>query len=305
MSVSETSVAPSGTVAPTVIAQAIGRSSATTRTRSAGSQLVLPAVAAVLIASLFPVAAALFFSLQHMPNGFQALQADARFWEAVRETLFLASIALPAELLLGLALACLFVGRMPGKGMFVFLLAVPALVAPVIAGSAWQILLNNDYGPFNQILGWITGRAVVLLWTDNPRSAYVAVLIADIWQWTPFMFLLLFAALSNVDGALLEVAEVDDAGPWRMLRRIVIPAIRPAIVIAIAIRALDLLRLFDVVWTLTRGGPDGSSETLAVNVYERLSGSAGVSETGAICFATIVAVTLIATIVFGAMERGR
>lgn len=303
---SEASVATPETVAPPTAPPRPARKLSTSgKPRRTGLRLLLPAIAAVLVVSLFPLAATLFFGLQSVPDGFQALQADPRFWGALRTTLLLAAVALPVELLLGLALACLFLGRMPGKGVFVLLLAIPALVSPVIAGSAWQMLLNNDYGPFNQILGWITGGAVVILWTDDPYHAYVAVLIADIWQWTPFVFLLFFAAFSSVDRALMEVAEIDDAGPWRTFLRLVVPAILPAIVIAFVIRALDLLRLFDVVWTLTRGGPDGATETLAVSVYDRLFEQAGVGEIAAMCFAAIITVTLIATIVFGTVERER
>jgi multiple sugar transport system permease protein len=267
--------------------------------------LILPAVLAVLIVSLFPIAYTLFLSLQQAPNGFQALQADPGFWEAMRHTLIIAAVALPLELLLGLALACLFLGRMPGKAVLVSLIALPALVAPIIAGSTWRILLDNDYGPFNQILGWIVGGAVVALWTEDSDLVYPAILIADIWQWTPFMFVLLLAALTNVDRRQLESAEIDDAGPWRTLLRVVLPAIRPAIAIAVLIRGLDLLRLFDVIWALTRGGPEAKTQTLSVLVYERLAQASETSRTAAMAFALIVAVSLVATLFLSGMERDR
>jgi multiple sugar transport system permease protein len=273
--------------------------------RAIGPWLMLPAVVAVLVISLLPAADTLFIGLQPSPNGFQALQADPRFWEAVRRTLGIAAVALPVELLLGLGLAATFAGRMPGKSVFVALLVLPALVAPVISGSAWRILMNNDYGPFNQVLGWISGGAVVALWTTDPDLVYRAILIADIWQWTPFMFVLLLAGLTSVDRGQLEAAEVNDAGPWRVFLRITLPVVWPAIAIAVFIRGIDLLRLFDIVWTLTRGGPEGQTQTLSVFAYERLLQGSDTSATAAMAFAVIVAFTLVATLVFAAAGRER
>jgi multiple sugar transport system permease protein len=265
--------------------------------------LAVPALLAVLAIGVFPILYSLFHSLQQDPGGFHALLADPRFIEALRRTLLLAAIALPVELVLGLALACVFLGRMPGKHVFVALLALPALAAPVIGGSAWRILLDNDFGPVNQILGWITGAAVVVRWTANPDFVPAAILIADIWQWTPFMFVLLFAALSNVDRGQLTAAEIDDAGPWRTLLVVVLPAILPAIGIAVLVRAIDLLRLFDVVLALTRGGREAG--TISVFAYEKLGEAPETGGLTALAFATLLALSLPLTLVFSSAGRAR
>ena len=94
----------------------------------------------------------------------------------------------------------------------------------------------------------------------NPDLVYPAILAAEIWQWTPFMFLILLAAWSNVDKSQLEAAEIDGASGWRVFRRIVFPAIRPVVFVALTIRGLDLVRLFDIVYALTRGGPGNMTE---------------------------------------------
>ena len=98
----------------------------------------------------------------------------------------------------------------------------------------------------------------------SPQLVYPAIVICEVWQWTPFMFLILLAALSNVDQSLIEAAEIDGAGWWRIFWRIVLPAIRPVLAIVLLIRALDLVRLFDIVWALTRGGPGTMTETISV-----------------------------------------
>jgi len=265
--------------------------------------LVVPAALTVVAVGAFPIVYTALLSLLDVSGGFPVLLADPRFIEAVRRTLTLAAIALPIELLLGLALACVFLGRMPGKSVFVTLLAVPALAAPTIGGSAWRILFDNDLGPFNQILGWITGAAVVVQWTKDPDFIPAAILIADIWQWTPFMFVLLYAALSNVDRDHLVAAEIDDAGPWRTLFIVVLPAIWPAVGIAILVRALDLLRLFDVVLALTRGGPE--AETLSLFAYERLGQASGSGGVAALAFAVLLMVSLPLTLLFSSSSAGR
>jgi len=253
---------------------------------------LLPALPALLLIGLFPAACALAFSLLDRPDGFHALAADPFFREAIRRTLVLALIALPAEVILGLMLALLLRRPMPGRAVFVALLALPALVAPVVHGTAWLILLNNDYGPFNQALGWLIRRPVMTLWTEDPAFALPAVLIADIWQWTPFMFVLLYVALKSLDSRQFETAELADAAPWRSFFSIVFPAVWPALVAAILIRGLDLLRLFDVVWMLTRNVPGSETQTLSVFAYGRLLDAAGSSETAAMAFATLLAFAL-------------
>jgi multiple sugar transport system permease protein len=134
------------------------------------------------------------------------------------------------------------------------------------------------------------------LWTQNPDYAYATILVADIWQWTPFMFVLMLAALTNVDRGQMELAAINDAGPWRTLLRVVLPAIWPAIAIAVLIRGLDLLRLFDAVWTLTRGGPESGTETISVLAYERLIAGADAGSSAAMAFASLVVVSLAATL---------
>ena len=160
-----------------------------------------------------------------------------RFWQAFGHTFLFLGIALPVEFVLGLLLAFLFLEGMPGKQVFVALLVLPVVISPIIAGATWRLLFDNRFGPINQIIGWITGRARPSSGLVNPSFVYPAILIAEIWQWTPFMFLLLLAALTNVDNSQLEAAEIDGAGFAVTFRKIILPAIRPVLAIAVLIRA--------------------------------------------------------------------
>ncbi len=234
--------------------------------------LVGPSIFVLLIIGIFPLVYLLVVSFQGITmtetdTGFVGLRNyahlfhDKRLWEALLHTVIFTAIALPLELVLGLAMAQLFVDRLPGRAVFIALLVLPVVVSPIVSGSTWSLLFDNRFGPINQIIGWFAGRQVPLLWTINPSLVYPAILAAEVWQWTPFMFLLLLAALANVDKSQLEAAAIDGAGWWRTFFRIVLPAIWPVMAVAILIRGLDLFRLFDIVWALTKGGPGTMTET--------------------------------------------
>jgi len=174
------------------------------------------------------------------------------------------------------------------------------VVSPKLEGATWALMFDNRFGPINQILGWVAGQPMPVLWTIKPDLVYVAILIAEVWQWTPFMFLLLLAALSGVDKSQLEAASIDGAGYWRTFRKIVLPAIWPVMVVAILIRALDLVRLFDVVWALTKGGPGTMSETLSIFTYIKGFQQFETSYTAAVALVIIV---LLSTLVFWTLKR--
>jgi len=185
--------------------------------------MVWPAVFIILLIGLFPIVYTAMVSVQNIDMMFEdtsfhgavhyeRLVADARFWQSILHTLIFMAIALPVELILGLLLALLFLDRLPGKQIFIALLILPVVTSPIIAGATWRLLFDNRFGPINQIVSWFTGEPVTILWTVDPAFVYPAILIAEIWQWTPFMFLLLLAGLANVDQSLSEAAELDGAG---------------------------------------------------------------------------------------------
>ena len=278
--------------------------------------MILPGVLLILMVGLFPIVYTALISVQNLTmmdedtsfHGlvhYERLLGDTRFWAAIGHTLIFVAIALPAELLLGLALAYLFLDRMPGKQVFVALLVLPVVTSPIIAGATWRLLFDNRFGPINQIVGWFAGEETPLLWIVDPDLVYPAILIAEIWQWTPFMFLLLLAALSNVDQSQLEAAEIDGAGFWRTFTRVVLPAIWPVMAIALLIRALDLFRLFDVVWALTKGGPGTMTETISIYAYVMGFQQFETSYTAAMAFVVILLLAVSVTLVLRRMEIAR
>jgi multiple sugar transport system permease protein len=225
---------------------------------------------------------------------------DQRLWQALLHTVIFTAVALPLELVLGLAMAQLFLDRLPGRPVFIALLVLPVVVSPIVSGATWSLMFDQRFGPINQVIGWITGGQQTLLWTINPKLVYPAIIAAEVWQWTPFMFLLLLAALANVDKSQLEASAIDGAGYWRTFFKIVLPAIWPVMAVAILIRGLDLFRLFDIVWALTKGGPGTMTETISIFTYIKGFQQFETSYTAAVALLIIV---LLSVVVFAALKR--
>ncbi len=273
--------------------------------------LVAPSIFLMLLVGVFPLLYLIMVSFQGITmtenntdfvglQNYAYLAQDKRMWQALGHTIVFLLIALPIELILGLAMAQLFLDKLPGRQVFIALLVLPVVISPIVAGATWSLMFDNRFGPINQIIGWIAGKDMPLLWTFNPHLVYPAILVAEIWQWTPFMFLLLLAALANVDKSQLEAAAIDGAGYWRTFRKIVLPSIWPVMAIALLIRALDLFRLFDIVWALTQGGPGTMTETISMFTYVQGFRQFETSYTAAVALLIIV---LLSAVLMWALRR--
>jgi multiple sugar transport system permease protein len=273
--------------------------------------LVAPAVFVMLMMGIAPLIYVIIVSFQRLSlsdqiTEFQGLLNyarlfnDMRFWAAVLHTAVITAIALPIELVLGLLLAYHFLPDRPLKRLFVALLIIPSVISPMVAGSMWRLMFDDRYGPINQIIGWILGEHVSILWTINTAWVYPAIVVCDVWQWTPFMFIILLAALANVDQEQLDAAAIDGANRWQAFRNVTLPAIWPVMMIALLIRGLDLVRVFDIVWQLTRGGPGSFTETISIYAYIRGFQEFDTSYVGAM---VVVLIILLSAVLMFALKR--
>jgi multiple sugar transport system permease protein len=278
--------------------------------------VVWPAIFVLLLIGIFPFVYLLVVSFQGITmtetdtgfigfRNYAMLFGDERLWQAILHTVIFTAIALPIELVLGLAMAQLFLEKIPGRQVFIALLVLPVVVSPIVSGATWSLMFDHRFGPINQVIGWFTGSDEAILWTINPHLVYPAILAAEIWQWTPFMFLLLLAALANVDKSQLEAASIDGAGWWRTFFKIVLPAIWPVMAIAILIRGLDLFRLFDIVWALTKGGPGTMTETISIFTYIKGFQQFETSYTAAVALLIIVLLSLVVMLALKRVELAR
>lgn len=278
--------------------------------------MIFPAVLILLLMGIFPLLYALVISFQRLSlsdqiTDFQGLynyarlMADERFWKALLHTAIISVVALPIQLVLGLVLAGHFLADRPLKRLFVALLIIPAVISPMVAGSMWRLMFDDRYGPINQIISWVVGERVSILWTIKPELAYPAIIVCDVWQWTPFMFIILLAALANVDREQHDAAAIDGATWWQTFRHVTLPSIWPVMMIALLIRGLDLVRVFDIVWQLTRGGPGTATETISIYAYLRGFHEFDTSYVGAMVVVLVVGLSVLLIAALRRMEIAR
>jgi multiple sugar transport system permease protein len=237
--------------------------------------LIAPTVAVLLALSIYPLLYAIKVSLQvgvgdaarWSGGNFTRLLADGFFHSALLHTFSYAALALTFEFLLGLALALLLDGPLRGRGAFRALLLVPMMLPPVVVGVVWRLMLNPSFGAINGTLKGAGLETEGLTWTASPLLAFISVVAVDVWQWTPFMFLVLLAGLQAIPQEPYEAAMIDGASAWQTFAHITLPLLKPAILIALLLRTMDLLRVFDQIFILTEGGPGFATETVSLYIY--------------------------------------
>ncbi len=196
----------------------------------------------------------------------QQLLADPRVWSGLRTTLTYAVLAVPISFVLGLAIALLFNNDFPGARLFRALALVPLMVMPVAVGLTFQMLFNYQFGLFNWIIGEVL-HGPKLQWLSDPTLAFASIIILDVWQNTPFAMMVLLAGLRTLPHEPLEAARVDGATGWQTFTHVVLPMLRPVILVVFLLRSIGTFKLFDEIYSLTQAGPGHATETLAYYVY--------------------------------------
>lgn len=169
------------------------------------------------------------------------------------------------EIALGLALALLLSGELRGRGLFTSLLIIPIIMPPVAVSVAWLFMYDYEFGIFNYVLNQLGGPSVQ--WLSDPNIALYAMMVVDVWQATPFAFLLLYAALLSLPKDPYEAAAIDGAGRWHVFRTVTLPLLQPVLLVVILLRLIDAARVFDKIFVMTRGGPGSSAYTATLTIY--------------------------------------
>jgi multiple sugar transport system permease protein len=235
-----------------------------------------PAVLALAVIGIAPLVYAVWTSLHYfnlidlkdvefigLANYATVLTSDA-FWSALGRTLLLLGIVLPLQIGFGLVIALLL--HQPGVGFLRTLtrlsLVLPMATTYAVVGLLGQVMFNIKYGVVNQFLGFFGVEAVN--WIGDPTNAFITVIFWDVWQWTPFVALVLLAGLTTVPGEIEEAARLETRKWWRILRHVQLPFLVPGLVAVLILRTADTLKLFDMVFTLTRGGPGAATEFISL-----------------------------------------
>jgi multiple sugar transport system permease protein len=195
-----------------------------------------------------------------------------QFWLAVGRTFYFGGVAVALELSIGFVLAMLVSRTTHGKRIYTTIFLVPMMIVPVVVGYNFS-MIYVDSGPLNQILAPVVtafGGDPRIRWFSSPVAAQWAIILADVWQWTSLTFLIFLSGFSALPRQLINAARVMGASPWQIFWRVQLPLLKPAIVIAVIIRSMEALKLFDPVVLLTFGGPGTSTQTVAYYLYEQV-----------------------------------
>lgn len=244
-----------------------------------GIALTLPAIVVMLATVVYPLIWALkisFLSSNSILTGknefvgfsnYLNVLASDEFSNAMVNTLAFVVVTVVMELLIGLLISVTLNRRLRGNKIFAMLFSLPLMMAPIVAGFIWRWLFADQYGIINYLLSFLGIENH--LWFATPFWAKSSVLIANLWQTTPFVILVLYAALSNIPDEINEAASIDGAGGFGLFRRITLPLLKPAILLVLVIRIADAFRIYDLVYILTGGGPGNATNVLNTFIYRK------------------------------------
>ena len=263
---------------------------------------LLPAVVWVLSFTIFPLLYSLRLSFLRVNlaqgstfigwENFARAFSDPNVWNATRVTLTFVFVGVTVQLILGLLFALLFNRNLPGRGVLRTIMTLPLFATPVGIGFLFVTIFNEEGGFIRQVLG------VRVPWLSNPDWALVSVILVDVWNWTPFVFIVLLAALQGIPEAYYEAARLETSSPWELFRHITLPILQPTIILVIVLRLSEAFKVFDIPFSLTNGGPGAATETftmLTYNTYRRF-GDFGYGS--ALAYLLLLAVAIIVTAFF-------
>lgn len=240
--------------------------------------LIAPALAVLVIVSLVPFCYAVYLSFHSVEYGqvgdwngwhnYAKLLVNDRFWNSLRVAAVFMLIAVPAEFVLGLAGALILNQKIWGRSVWLPLLFIPSMMAPVVVGLLWKIMLAGSWGllSYNLIerFNWLSGTSVFA----SADHALFALALVDIWQWTPFMTLAFFAGRQALPVNPYRAAAVDGADPMQTFFRLTLPMMTPLLVVIGMLRVIDAFKVFDSIFILTSGGPGVSTESPSMLAYK-------------------------------------
>ncbi|GAA5127363.1 sugar ABC transporter permease [Pseudonocardia adelaidensis] len=273
-----------------------------------GYTLAAPAILLMLVIFLYPLGQSFVMSffrwdLNSAESPFLGLSnytdlfTGTSFGQTLRNQVIFTVASLVIEVVGGMAIAVLLSSKLRGLRPARTLLLIPPMVAPAVVGLNFRWLFNEQYGLIDAVLVRLGLPAIP--WLSDPGWALVSVIIASAWQNTPLLVLLFLAGLQAIPREPLEAAAVDGASAWRTFWSIVLPLMRPVVVIALMIRIIDLFRTFDVVWLMTQGGPGNASNLLTVEAYKLAFQSVDFGHAAAVSYVALVLSLLVLALLYG------
>ena len=264
--------------------------------------LCAPAVIAMLLVTAYPIAYAIVLSLQDLDlrfpedkgfaglSNYETVLTSSLWWEDVFNTLFITVISVSIELVIGMVIALVMHRAIFGRGLVRVSVLIPYGIVTVVAAFSWQFAFAPDTGFVNNLPLIADDKA----WFGDRFSAFAVIIMAEVWKTTPFMALLLLAGLALVPDELHEAAKVDGANAWQRFRRITLPLMKPAILVALLFRTLDAFRVFDTIFIMTGGAQN--TESVSILGYNQLIGRLNLGLGSAVSVLIFISVLIIAFI---------
>lgn len=276
-----------------------------------------PSLALIAIVIVFPLAYSFWLSFRNfdlavgpdsefvgVANYAEALFRDTRFLNSIWNTAIIIGPSLVLELLVGLGLALLLTRIGRGRPIVTALLAIPAMVSPVMAAMTWRMMFGVKYGAINNFGRQLGVIDVYFDWFSSPLISIVAIVMVEVWHNTAFMTLVLLAGLQSIPQELYDAGKADGADGWRSFWYITLPLLKFTMVVGLMIRLIDLTKLFGLIFVLTFGGPGGATETVAFSTYLAGFNDFRMSYAAALSY-VIVGGVLVLTLVFMWIQRYR
>lgn len=271
---------------------------------------VLPATLTLLVITIFPLLYELRLAFMSWElamgaspkfiwfrNFIKILTKDTRFWSSFRVTAILTTVGVAIQLSLGTGIALLLNRLRRWRSPMVSLFLIPVMIAPVVAGFQFRMIYHAHFGPLNYIIELLTfGRWQGLAWIADPKVALFAVMMVDVWQWTPFLMLIVLAGLQSIPPDMYEAAEIDGASSWQSFWYITVPLISSVVIVGVLIRVMDMFKLFDIIYLVTEGGPGNITETISFYTYLQGFKFFSLGYTAAMAFLQLIVIIVISQI---------
>jgi multiple sugar transport system permease protein len=281
--------------------------------RRLAAMLLLPAVGFLLLMTIAPTIYSLWMSTQQYNlsrpdlahfvglRNYGQLLGDDLFWKAVRVTFVFSFSVLALQFIFGFFIANLFDRERRGMNLLRTLFIIPVFASPVALGLTWRYMYQPGYGLINHVLESVGLPRVN--WLSNPQWALPAVIAVDVWQWTPFVALILLAGMQSISPEITEAAELDGLTRFQYLWRIVVPLLMPIIVVVGLIRMIDALKTFDMIYVITRGGPGTTTYNLPLHAYSLGFASFLMGTSAAIAWVVVIIVNICAFVFLWLLAR--
>ena len=278
---------------------------------------IMPTLIVLIVMNIFPLIYSLFLSFTDYSviadkapewvgtQNYQNILSDQRFWTNFATTGRYALLSVALQTIIGFGLALLLRNKFKGSGLITTLILVPMMLSPIVVANFWKNMFNPSVGILNYLLGY-TNINTSPEWLGDPNLALLAIVIVDVWMWSPFVMLLCLAGLSAIPEYLYEAAAIDRAGAWFQFRRITLPQVMPLLLIAVLFRTIEAFKQFDLVMGLTGGGPSDVTETVSIRLYKlAFQGQYDTGTSSALAYVILVVIIAVSNLYIRSLNKAR